>query len=113
MREVLYLTLLVCISAVYYGGDYVYDYADPEAADILGPYPQDYYEDRQLRSRDIDEDPSELITPSPGDDEPRGSNRQVERLLPDPCTFPLFDFTFVINSSSGDPGRGGSEEERR
>ena len=54
MREVLYLTLLVCISAVYYGGDYVYDYADPEAADILGPYPQDYYED-------IDEDPSELM----------------------------------------------------
>ena len=82
MREVLYLTLLVCISAVYYGGDYVYDYADPGAADILGPYPQDYYEDRQLRSRDIDEDLSELVAPSPGDyDEqifqPRESNRQV------------------------------------
>ena len=56
MREVLYLTVLVCISAVYYGEDYAYDDDDddPGAADILGPYPQDYYED-------IDEDPSELM----------------------------------------------------
>ena len=97
MREVLYLTLLVCISAVYYGGDYVYDYADPGAADILGPYPQDYYEDRQLRSRDIDEDPSELVAPSPGDDDeqifqPRESNRQVER----DCCQILVLFLFLI-----------------